>query len=433
MGDLEKPDRVKKATAPEKKWRVTYRNTDGDEIVLGVFTTQAKAEAALGRVTIAETYGVRAVRKSKGSVTPTGRGNQHHVRYTHQGRRLSGGYFDTKGDAEDVLGDILASIKNDTWAKKYGPDRKPPAEAQLTVRELSDRYLRMRTNKRGGALSVNTSKEYPRLIDRVMGDLADRPVDTIDPETVEAWWADAKDHAPAQAAKAYVHLKSIYRYAVKRKWVKVNPCDIEGASNYTPAVPPPIPTDTEVSLMVQAAEDPMRTVVALAAYCGLRKGEILELRRKDFHSEELDNGETWWFVNVSRGVVWDGENNPIVSRPKTESSVRTLAIPKQFGAEDIVLERLRQIPENPEALLVSRDLDGKTHWGESMLNPRWQKLRALAGYGGRFHSLRAYHLTWYAKQGATDKEVMARGGHATQRVSMQYQRTTGREASLLSK
>jgi len=432
MGDGSKAKPVKKAKKPEKTWRVSYRNGDGDEILLGVFPTQAKAEAALGRVTVTEAYGVRAPRKGKGSVTKTKRGTWQ-VRYTHLDRRWSGGYYRTKEDAEMVLADIFQSFKDEAWADKYGPNRKPPAEAQMTVRKLSERYVKTRTNKRGGSLSVNTSKEYPRLVDRVLGDLADRPIETIDSVTVENWWAQAKEATPAQAAKTYVHLRSIFQYAVKRKWVRSNPCDIDGASNYAPEVPPEIPTDTEVMTMVQAAEDPMRTIVALAAYCGLRKGEILELRRKDFHSEELDNGKTWWRVTVSRGVVWDGENNPIVSRPKTESSLRTLVIPKKFGAEDIVLERLRQIPEHPDTLLVSKDKEGKTHWGESMLNPRWQKLRAIAGYGGRFHSLRAYHLTWYAQQGATDKEVMARGGHATQRVSMQYQRTTGREASLLSK
>jgi integrase len=185
--------------------------------------------------------------------------------------------------------------------------------------------------------------------------------------------------------------------------------------------------------MLELADEPMRTIVALAAYCALRKGEILELRRKDFQSQETPEGETWWYVSVSRGVVWDGETNPIVGPPKTRSSVRTIAIPKQGGAEAIVLERLRQIPAHPDALLVSRDKAGKVHWGESMLNPRWQKLRALAGYGGRFHLLRNYGLTWYGQKGATDKEIMARGGHSTLRVSLAYQRSTDRETSLLDR
>jgi len=53
-----------------------------------------------------------------------------------------------------------------------------------------------------------------------------------------------------------------------------------------------------------------------------------------------------------------------------------------------------------------------------MLNTPWRKLRAQAGYSGRFHALRNYHLTWYAKQGATLREVMDRGGHSTPRMAL---------------
>lgn len=122
-----------------------------------------------------------------------------------------------------------------------------------------------------------------------------------------------------------------------------------------------------------------------------------------------------------------------MSPPKTPGSIRSLAVPKTGGAEQVLLERLRQIPEHPEALLESRDQAGKVHWGESMLSPHWRKLRARAGFSGRFHSLRNYHLTWYAKQGATLREVMDRGGHSTPRMALRYQRSTGRETSLLDR
>jgi len=249
---------------------------------------------------------------------------------------------------------------------------------------------------------------------------------------IERWWSNAHQATPAQASKAYSHLKSVMKYALKRKWIRENPCDIEGASNYRPPVEPETPTDTEVALMLELADQPMRTVLALAAHCGLRKGEILELRRKDITTEDEPDGSSWLYVHISRSIVWEGENNPKVSPPKTPGSIRSLAIPKKGGAEQILLERLQEIPEHPETLLVSRDQAGKVHWGESMLNPRWQKLRAQAGYTGRFHSLRNYHLTWFAQQGATLREVMDRGGHTTPRMALRYQRSTGRETSLLS-
>jgi len=183
--------------------------------------------------------------------------------------------------------------------------------------------------------------------------------------------------------------------------------------------------------MLQLADGPLRTVIALAAQCGLRKGEILELRRKDLSTEEGPDGEVWWFVDVRRSVRWRGENDVIVGPPKSAEGIRRLAVPKEGGAEDILRERLQDIPEHPDTLLVSKDPAGTVHWAKSALNPGWHKVRAVAGYGGRFHSLRGYHLTWFGQRGASMEELRARGGHATYAMVMQYQRTTGREISLL--
>ena len=147
--------------------------------------------------------------------------------------------------------------------------------------------------------------------------------------------------------------------------------------------------------MLKMAEQPRRTIIALAAHCGLRKGEILELRRKDITSEEGPDGDVWRFVNVRRGVLWRGENDVTVSPPKTRAGVRALGFPKIGGVEEILLERLQFIPEHPDTLIVSKDPAGIAHWSKSMLNPGWQRVRTVAGFSGRFHSLRAYHLTWF--------------------------------------
>jgi len=373
----------------------------------------------------------RGPRRARGSVSRNRVGNWQ-VRYTDpSGARRAAGTYRLKADAEQALARTLAAIENNTWqvlddTKTDGLDPKT-----VTLRQGSALYTASRVNRYGMALSPNTYNEYPRLVDKVLTELADKTLKAISARDIERWWSVAHKHAPAQASKAYTHLKSVMKYALKRRWIRENPCDIEGASNYKPQVEPEIPTEIEVALMLELAEEPLRTIVALGAHCGLRKGEIMELRRRDISSEEAADGETWWFVTIARAVVWDGENNPIVSPPKTPGSRRRLAVPKKGGAEQILLERLHTIPQHPETLLVSKDPEGTVHWAKSMLNPRWQKLRALAGYGGHFHSLRNYHLTWFAQQGATLRETMDRGGHTTERMAIRYQRTTGREISLL--
>jgi integrase len=343
----------------------------------------------------------RGQRRARGSVSKNRVGNWQ-VRYTDPyGRRRVEGTYRRKADAEQALARVLSAIEDNTWAVLDDTTADGLDPKTVTLRQASQNYLSGRVNRQGRALSPNTANEYPRLLDRVATELVDQSLRSIRPRDIERWWTAASARTPAQASKTYSHIRSVMTYALKRKWIRENPCDIPGAGNHTPAVEPEMPTETEVGLMLGLAEEPMRTVVALAAYCGLRKAEILELRRKDFHSMESADGGTWWHVNVFRAVVWDGETNPIPGPPKTRASVRTVAIPKQNGVEAILLERLQAIPQHPETLLVSQDQAGKIHWSESMLNPRWRKLRAIAGYAGRFHSLRNFALTWYAQKGAT--------------------------------
>lgn len=371
----------------------------------------------------------RGPRRGRGSITKNRAGNWQ-VRYTDPyGKRRAGGTFRLKGDADQQLATILASIQNGTWREIDSAVTADLNPKTITLRQASIRYRKSRPSENGRELSHYTLDEYARLVDKVLTALADRPLRSITRDDVETWHAGVFDKTPTQASRAYTHLNSVMLYALDRRWIRENPCRIKKASNYKPAEDPAIPSDAEVAVMLELADQPLRTVIALAAHCGLRKGEILELRRKDITSEE-DDGDTWWTINVRRSVRWQGENGVIVGPPKWESAGK-LTVPKDVGVEEILLERLRAIPEHPDTLLISKDPEGKIHWSKSMLNPRWRKVAGVAGYEGRFHSLRAYHLTWFGLRGASLKELQERGRHSSVAMVMKYQRTTGRERSLL--
>jgi hypothetical protein len=312
----------------------------------------------------------RGLRRGRGSLSKNRAGNWQ-VRYTDpDGKRRAAGTYRLKGDAEQALARILAGIENNTWkiledATVDGVDPKT-----VTLRQASLRYSKGRRNKNGQKLSHYTTAEYSRLVDKVLTPLADRPLRSIRRNDVDTWWSEVSEKTPTQASRAYTHVNSVMRYALDLRLVRENPCRIKYASNYKPTKQPGIPSDGEVALMLQLADEPLRTVIALA-------------------------------------------------------------VPKEDGAEEILRERLQAIPEHPETLLVSGDPAGKVHWAKSKLNPGWHRVWAVAGYGGRFHSLRAYHLTWFGQRGASLKELQARGGHSTHVMVMQYQRTTGREIDLL--
>jgi integrase len=181
--------------------------------------------------------------------------------------------------------------------------------------------------------------------------------------------------------------------------------------------------------MLENAPSPFNVVIALAAYGGLRKGEILELRRKDIEQIK-DGSEKWIRVNISRGVIWD-QDKAIVRKPKTDAGIRSLLLP--LSVSPLITAHLKQVAIDPDALLFPRKQGTNEHWGRYQINPVWRRTRALAGYPERFHNLRAYAATEFAKLNPTNQELMDRFGHRDIRTAMRYQRTTGRDAELLRK
>ena len=370
-----------------------------------------------------------STRRGVGSIRklPSGK---YQVRFTdpYGIRRTARTTFQTKSLAEFELTKIRGAIESGTWHVDETPQSGDLDPRTLNLRDLAGHWRSQQVSSKGLPLSPNTLREYQRLIERVLVDFADKPIRSITRQQIEKWRAPELRRAPNQTVKAYKHLKTLMSWAHKRHWIAVNPCDIERGSAYTPSEPP-APTTDQVRCMLEGCDGAFQAILSLAAFGGLRKGEILELRRKDLEIIQ-DQGERWIRVTVSRGVIWD-KGVAIVRKPKTEAGIRSLLLP--LGASELLIKYLTQVPIDPEALLFARKNGSNKHWGEWDINPKWRKVKALAGFVGRFHSLRTFAATEFAKANPTNKELMDRFGHRDIKTAMRYQRATGREAELLRK
>ena len=356
---------------------------------------------------------------------PSGR---YQVRYTDPNgvRRTARTTFKAKSQAEFELTKIRGAVESGTWQVDETPQAGDLDPKTITLSELARHWRAQQVNAKGQPLSPNTLREYERLIDKTLGKLAPKPIRALTRQNIETWRAPEIKRAPNQTSKAYKHLKTLMTWAHKRHWIASNPCDIERATAYTPSEPQ-APDTKQVQIMLENSPTPFSAILALAAYGGLRKGEILELRRKDLESFK-DGKESWIRVNVSRGVIWD-QGKAIVRKPKTEAGIRSLLLP--LAVSDLINAHLKQVSIDPEALLFPRKQLGNEHMGEYQINPLWRKVRALAGYTGRFHALRTYAATEFAKLNPTNQELMDRFGHRDIKTAMRYQRSTGRDAELL--
>lgn len=359
---------------------------------------------------------------------PSGR---YQLRYTDpNGNPKTGGTFSDRTAAQKQMNRIQRSIEDGTWFQKQGIEAGDINPKTLTLIELGAYWRAQRRNKRGQPLSPNTLAEYERLTDVVLAGLNQKPIRDITTGQIVKWWEPESRRAPRQANAAYKHLKTLMSFAVKQHWLPVSPCTIEGAEVYVSDNQPVIPTCDQVETMESEAVEPLGTIIALAAWGGLRKGEIYELRRQDIEQVEDAEGVKWHIAKISRSVIWN-EGKPSVKTPKTPGSIRQVMLPQRVS--DGLTRHLSTIPINPDALLFSANTKTNEHLTEHALERAWRRVKALADYPGSFHSLRAFAATQYGLQGATVAELMDRLGHRDIRTAMRYQRTTGRETELLRK
>jgi integrase len=236
----------------------------------------------------------------------------------------------------------------------------------------------------------------------------------LTPAEVRAWRTELLHGglSPVTVAKAYRLLKAVLNTAVDDELIRRNPCRIKGAGN-EPSPERPTITIEQVYAIAQEVRPWFRALVLLAAFTGLRLGELLFLRRRHL---DLDDR----LVKV-RGSLGEVSGQLVEGPPKSAAGRRDVAIP-----EAIVLELRAHLDE------WSQDgADGRVFVGPRGATPRrgnfqvtWSKAVAKAGAPGlHFHDLRHTGNT-LAAEGASLRELMARMGHSSARAALIYQHAT---------
>ncbi|MBM7623769.1 integrase [Sporohalobacter salinus] len=208
----------------------------------------------------------------------------------------------------------------------------------------------------------------------------------------------------------YVVLNNALKYAVKWQLLEDNPAKIIDA---------PIPEKPEIQALTQeqleklleAAEGVMHDVIYLAAYTGMRRGEIFGLRWKDI---DFNDGR----IQVRQAVSEIRGKGLVYRKPKTSGSIRPIEIDediinllkKRRKTQKEFKMKLRDVYSN-EKNLVFTWKDGKAY------KPRYatRQFNKIAESVGleefRLHDLRHTHATLMLKANVHPKIVQERLGH----------------------
>lgn len=352
----------------------------------------------------------KGTRRSFGKVRklPSGRFQASYVG-ADKARHLAPVTFDTKTDAGAWLDMRHAEILEYRWKPPA-----PPAPDTTTFRDYAKTWVERRRNRDGEPLKPRTKALYNGLLEgHILPTFGDYAVTEITPDMVDDWHDRLLPDAPTRRAHAYTLLHSIMKSAStgRRRLIEANPCQIEHATKVKRKFRPTPATPEQIRVLVDAMPERFQLMILLAAWCGLRYGEVAELRRRDLDVPGLT-------VHVSRGVTWlKGET--VIGTPKSHAGDRVVAIPKSM--KKVIVRHLADHTDpEVDALLFPATAGGHLH--PSTLMKHFRKARAAAGRPDlRFHDLRHTAATTAALTGATLAELMARMGHSTSDAALVYQ------------
>lgn len=333
---------------------------------------------------------------------------------TYQGPELAihkaASTFDTLTDARGWLQAERSLLDEGRWTPPAV--RRGPRAAVPTFKDYADQWVTERD------LRPSTRGPYQSLLRNHFEALDPLPLDTITEPLVRSWYATLAPGRETTRAHAYGLLRTILTTATEDKLIPSNPAHIRGAGQTKPSHKIKIATGAELDALAEELPARYRAIVYIGAWCGLRWGELTELRRVDL---DITRGPLYGGrMRVERGVT-RAERTYVVGSPKSDAGVRTVSIPPHIVP--MILEHLRlHVANSPDALLFPAATDRSRHLAHSGFNKLWAAAAIKAGIPGyHIHDLRHHGATRAAIAGATTAELMRRIGHSTPNMAARYQ------------
>lgn len=194
--------------------------------------------------------------------------------------------FTTKKTAAAWLAEVQSDIERGRWRS---PDEVAAEEAAaeaaaertevLTVAQLADVWLETIPSDNHRVISASRVR---RFINPELGDIR---IDELTRERCDAWHRDMESTlcpgAPTQRVRTYAALHAMLKMAVHQDLIAANPLRIKGLLVDRPVREPQTATPAEVDRLAAAMPAYLAMAVQLAAWCGLRAGEVLGLQLGD--------------------------------------------------------------------------------------------------------------------------------------------------------
>lgn len=293
--------------------------------------------------------------------------------------------------------------------------------SHLSVLNFLDRWLEQYAKV---AVAASTLRRYQQLVHFTIGPvLGSRSLDSVRAPHVQAAYAQLlekghrKGHGLSARSVLHVHrmLHIAFKTAVRWGILAFNPIDAVTPPRVQPSEPT-VPAEADVvKLLAQIRGTRIAMPIMLAAYAGLRRGEILALTWDDI---DFDRGG----LTVRRALERvKGADRP--KDPKTRRSRRFIPLPKTAlkALDDLKADQERHARALGDAYVPGNRVcvhqDGRP-WTLDGLSSSYRKIASRASFPAKLHELRHAHATWLLRKGVHPRIVAERLGHSATSLTM---------------
>ncbi len=321
--------------------------------------------------------------------------------------------YTTKPRAEGWLAEERKLIELDTWTS---PESRAAARAAavMTLSTYASKWIAERGVKH------RTRLMYESLLRQHIDDgIGELEITAVTPDRVRTWYAGLGTRHVRRNSHAYGLLHAIMATAVKDGLLLSNPCQIERVMNPQRKREPVILTVAELADLAGRVPERLKAAILVSAWCGVRWGELIELRRRDIDVDAE-------VLFVGRGATHRGGcriDTPKSGRP------RAVVIPPHIRAD--LKHHLDVFVAKDGDALVFPPQRGGCHLNDKVFRDAIAEPLDDIGRGElRIHDLRHFAGTQVARVGNL-AESMQRLGHSTVKASLIYQSVvSGRDAEI---
>lgn len=311
----------------------------------------------------------------------------------------SDGYYVAWYKGKQFLGKTEPEAKQKRDRYKYECENGIERSAPISVFDLVTTWLPVAK----AGISKTTYNQYATIMEKMTETIGDKYVSAVTPADIKKIWVSYVGKSQSYINKASFLYKSFFQFAMENKYCSFNPVLSVSAKPHKGSKGTHRQLTKEEIHLIETVPHRVQPAAMFMLKAGLRRGEILALKREDIYNDRIYVSKSAKFVN----------NRPWVGQTKNESSKRTVPL---FASLLPFVDLIQGY--------VLPDVAGNI-CSETAFQRAWESyMKALSDAAGhkinfRPHDLRHTFCTVARDKGVDINTVRSWLGHSSERMIIQ--------------